>query len=169
MDQKQKIDRLKKKMDEKNKKKSIWASMWPRRKLEKPQKVAVLYLRLNGSAEDRIEDTRKGFFEIDGKTYHVQRDCQFRMGKDRIPLAVIEEEGLIPRGNHEFYKKLQQDQAFQKMVAKYQNDCITAIKNAELVRSLEDKAGSGFNIKVAIALGILGIIGYAIASGQGWI
>lgn len=84
---------------EKKKVNSFWDKVFKKKSLRKPQRIAVMYLRKNNMGEVLDVDTNKGFFDIAGKTYHISRDCLYTIGKDRIPLAIIEEDGLRPIGN----------------------------------------------------------------------
>jgi len=152
---------------EKSKKKeNIWNKVFNKRKLSKPEKAAVLYLRRNNNAQGFEVPTKKGFFTIEGNTYHTQRDCQFKLGKEGLPLLIIEEEGLIPRGNHDFYESLKDLKNFEYKNAEYQDLVLKAIRHAELVRA-EGKDGPKLNTKVAIGLAIAAIIGYAVLKGYG--
>lgn len=146
---------------EKKNKKGIWEKMFNSSKLKKPKKVAVLYLRNNNIAEPHIVDTKRGFFVIEGKTYHIERDCLYTMTKERIPLAVIPEDGLIPEGNSEYYKNLKTLKDFEKRVARHQDLALNAIRHAELVK-MGERDGPKINAKVAIGIIILAIIAIAI-------
>lgn len=151
-------------MDTKKEKPNVWAKIFNKNKLKKPEKVAVLYLRKNNNAQGLEVEAKKGFFSIDGTTYHIQRDCQFKMGKEGLPLLVIEEEDLVPRGNTEFYQKLKELKAFERKAAEYEDLVLKAIRHAELVRA-EGGDKMKINPKVAIGLIIAAIIGYAIFRG----
>lgn len=149
------------KEEKKSKKLGFWDKIWNKGKLKKPEKVAVLYLRKNGGAIGYDVETKKGFFEVEKKTYHIDRDCIYRLGKDRVPLAIIEEEGLKPLPTKEFYDNLHELNAFERKAAEYQDLVLKAIRHAELVK-LEGRDGSKINPKVAIGIGIAIVIGFAI-------
>lgn len=145
----------------KTKRNSFWDAVFKKKSLKKPQRIAVLYLRKNNAGEVMDVDTNKGFFDIAGKTYHVSRDCLYTLGKERIPLAIIEEDGLIPKGNADFYARLNDINALDKMNARYQNLVLQAIRHAELVKYQTQEKGK-INPKVAIGLAIGAIIAYAL-------
>lgn len=143
---------------EKKKVNSFWDKVFKKKSLRKPQRIAVMYLRKNNMGEVLDVDTNKGFFDIAGKTYHISRDCLYTIGKDRIPLAIIEEDGLRPIGNSEFYKKLSEIKNYERICAEYQDLVLKAIRHAELVKYQSlDKAK--INPKIAIGLAIAAIIG----------
>jgi hypothetical protein len=159
--EKRELKKRGKEMSKNKKDNTFWDKTWNKRKLEKPQKVAVLYLRRNNSAQGIEVDTQKGFFEIESKTYHVDRDCMYRFGKDKLPLAVIQEDGLVPTGNADFFQRLKDVNAFERKSAEYQDLVLKAIRHAELVRE-QGRNGPGVNPKVVIAIVIVAIIAFAI-------
>lgn len=150
------------KKEEKKKKGSLWDRFFNRRNLQKPNKVAVLYLKTNNSAQTIELESNKGFFTFEGKTYHEERDCIYNLGKDRIPLLILEEDGLIPKGNADFYKNLAQTKEVERKCARLQDITLNAIRHAEIVRMGGDNQGLKLNTKAIIGLGIAAIIGFAI-------
>src|SRR3990167_5750774 len=82
--------------------KGFWKKVIDENKLKKPDRVAIMFLRNNGTAETYYLKSKNGMFEIDGKTYHERRDCVYRIGKERVPLAIIPEWSLIPIGTERF-------------------------------------------------------------------
>ncbi len=85
--------------------KTWYQNLFRKEGFKKPNKVAVIFLRKNGTAEPIETEPKNGFFEMDGQTYHEREDCTYFFGKDRIPLAVISEGGFIPFGNKKWYEK----------------------------------------------------------------
>jgi len=121
----------------------------------KAKKVAVIYLRNDGNAEAMELATKKGFFNIDGRTYHIRRDCVYTMTKDRIPLAIIPEWSLVPIGTYEF-----EHQPMQIKFAEFQDHTLQAIRHAELVRG--GGSGIGKLDKKVVIIGLICLIAGAI-------
>ena len=100
-DKKDKKEKKKKKKQEK----SVFDFL-KSKKLQKPDMVAVIYLRNNAIAEKMEVKSKRGFFSIAGKVYHENRDCIYsivdKTTKKRIPLAIIPEWSLIPIGTKKF-------------------------------------------------------------------
>ena len=139
----------------KGKEKTWHQNLFKKEKFKKPTKVAVMFLRKNGTAEPIEKETKDGFFEIGGETYHERRDCTYFVGKDRVPLAVIPEGGFIPLGTSKWYEK--------DMLSKFheaQDHLLRGIRHAELVRS--GGMGVSPNVKKMIGLGLLAMIGLVI-------
>lgn len=148
----------KKKKDKK--KKGLWESLWKKKKLEKTNTVAILYLRENGNADTFEIKSREGFFEIEGKTYHERKDCTYTMGKDRVPLAVIREWSMVPEGRKEW-----EERAMQEKVAICQDHLMKGIRHAERVRMGEGQGGNQLTPKAMILIGIGVIILIAVLMG----
>ncbi len=145
------------KPQKKDKKKSFWQRAFNHKKIKNdPRQVAVIYLRNNGTAVPMEVTVKKGFFSIEGRTYHEQQDCIYAMGKDRTPLAIIPEWSMIPYGTKTWH-----DKTMLEKFSECQDHHLRAIRNAELVRSGE-RDGPKINPKVLIGLLVLAIIGFAI-------
>jgi len=151
---------VKEKEDKKNE--TFWGGIFRKKNLKRPESMAILYLRKNGVAEPMYLTPKNEMFNIGGKVYHQRKDCKYLITKDKIPLAIIPEEGFIPTGNEEYYKDLD----MQKRCSEHQDFAIKAIRHAELVRmGYDDKKTGKFNPKVAIAIVIIAIIVYALFKG----
>lgn len=141
---------------------SLWSKLWSKGKLSKPQRIAVIYLRKNNQAEPIVAEAKKGFFVIHDRTYHVERDCIYNLGKERVPFAIIEEEGLKAWGNADFLKKMEEAKGIEKVVADFQNLALNAIRHAELVKLAGEEGKGKLNPKYVIGGLILLAIGYAV-------
>ncbi len=137
------------------KKKSLWDRMFKKHKLKKPNKVAVIYLRRNGSAQPMEVESKGGFFNINNKTYHEDRDCIYRLGKENYPFAIIPEWNVTPIGKIKWEEK-----DMQEKFSTLQDHVIKGIRHAERVRSGES-SDSKLNTKSLIVMGIIAIIGLA--------
>lgn len=149
----------------KNKKKDktkqgFWDKVWNKKKLEKRNTVAVLYLRENGTAEPMEIISKRGFFNINGKTYHERRDCIYTMSKERYPLAIIPEWSITPLGN-----KLWYDKTPQEIIGILQDHCMNGIRHSERVRSGENMGTNKINMKNVIVIGIIVIVAIAVLMG----
>ncbi len=148
------------KKDEK-KKLTFWDKVFNKKKLKKPESVAVLYLRKNGIAEPMYIEPKHEMFRVGSNTYHQRKDCKYLITKNKIPLVIIPEEGLVPTGNKEYY-----DLDVQVRCKEHQDSAIKAIRHAEIVRmGYDDKIGKKINPKVAIGILLALIIGWAILRG----
>lgn len=152
------------KKKKKKKDKSVWDGMFNHRKLKKPKSVAVLFLRNNGKAESSEQITKNGFFSISGNTYHEDKDCIWRMGKDGISLAIIEENSLMPLGTRNWYEKRKDEgqiDYWQRKFAELQDHVMKGIRHAELVKygGQEKK----MTAKNWILLGLALVVGLIIA------
>lgn len=153
-----------KKKEDKKKKSKIWDKSWKKKKLEKPTMTAVLFLRNNGRVERFEAETKKGFFEYRGKTYHEDRDCIWRMGKEGIPLMIVEEDSLIPMGTRRWYENRPNENNLDLMKRKFaelQDHLLRGIRHAELVR-MGERDGKKLSGKAVIGLIIIGIIAFAV-------
>lgn len=150
------------KTSEKNKvkKKSFWDNIWKKKRLEKTNTVAVLYLRENGNAEPMELQSREGFFEIEGKTYHERKDCIFTMSKERTPLAIIREWSMFPMGKLEW-----EERDIQTKVSICQDHLIKGVRHAERVRQGEGFGQNKINLKTGILIGLGTIILLAVVLG----
>ncbi len=142
-------------------KKGLWAKAWNKNKLKKPNAVAVLYLKENKNAEPMVVQTKRGFFSINGKTYHERRDCTYTlMGKERTPVAIIHEWSMTPIGTKEW-----EDKEIQEKCAICQDHIMQGVRHAERVRMGEKMDGMTMTPKTMIVLGILVIIAIAFVAG----
>jgi len=141
------------------KKKGLWDRAWRKGKLKKTNTVAVLYLRENGNAEPMEVESKNGFFNINGRTYHENRDCVYTMGKDRFPLVIIPEWNVTPIG-----RKQWEDKPMQMKYAVLQDHVMKGIRHAERVR-MGEKENKPLNLKAIIVIGIIIIVGVAIFMG----
>ena len=142
----------------KKKKNGFWDKVWGEGKLKKPKTVAIMYLRNDGTAEPMEIQSKDGFFNIYGKTYHENRDCIWSITKKRTPLAIIPEWSLIPLGTQRWENK-----SMLEKFAELQDHTLRGIRHAEFVRMGGDK-GLNLNAKAVIGFIILAIIGIAIAA-----
>ncbi len=138
------------------KSKTSWhKNLFKKEKFKKPNKVAVIFLRKNGTAEALEKETKNSFFEIYGETYHERRDCTYFIGKDRVPLAVIPEGGFIPLGTSKWYEKNMLDKFHEA-----QDHLLRGIRHAELVRT--GGMGVSPNVKKMIGIGLLVMVGLVV-------
>ncbi len=140
-------------------KKSLFDRLFRRKKLEKPEMVAVIFLRNNRKAEFIEVQPKKSFFEIDGKIYHEDRDCIWTISKEGLPLAIIREWDMIPIGTKDWETK-----PIQEKFAQLQDHTIRAIRHAEIVR-LGEQDGKKINPKIVIGLIIVAIVVFALFKG----
>ncbi len=136
------------KLEKKVKKQTWFQNLFRKEKFKKPNKVGVIFLRKNGTAEPMEKETKNGFFEIDGQTYHERSDCTYFFGKNRIPMAVISEGGFIPLGTTKWYERSMLDKFHEA-----QDHLLRGIRHAELVRV--GGVGVSPNVKKMIGLGLL--------------
>lgn len=157
----EKLEDKKKDSNKKDKKKlGFWEKIWDTKKLDKRNTVAVLYLRENGTAEPMEIISKRGFFNINGRTYHERRDCIYTMSKDRYPLAIIPEWSVTPIGTKAWY-----DRKPQEIISILQDHCMNGIRHSERVRSGENMHDSKINLKNIIVIGIIVIVAIAVLMG----
>lgn len=139
---------------EKKKKKSLWERAFKTKRLDKGDTVAVIYKRENGNAEGMEVKAKHGFFNIDGKVYHERRDCThiIKIGKERYPLAIINEWGIVPEGTKKW-----DDKEDQEKCAICQDHIMKGIRHAERVRSGENMGDFKLNTKTII-VGVIMLI-----------
>ncbi len=159
-------DALKYKSKEEKQKKTLFQKLFNNKTLKKPESVAIVYLRKNGTAQLTVAEPRNEMFNIDGRVYHQREDCNFSAGKERIPLAVIREDGLVPEGTEDYYN-MESDLDMQKRCADHQDYAIKAIRHAEIVRMGYDDGSNRakLNPKIIIAVVIGLVILYGIFKG----
>jgi len=159
----EKVEKKKDKLTDKKDKskpeeKTLWHKTFNKNKLKRPDKVAVIYLRENGIAEPmELTVDSKGFFHVNGKVYHEDRDCTYLLGKDKHPFAIIPEWSVVAIGRKTWY-----DQSMQKIFCVLQDHVMKGIRHAERVRTGEKGEGLRLNAKQVILYIILGIIGIAV-------
>ena len=141
------------------KKKTLWEKMFRKNRLKKPQMVAIIYLRRNGVAEPMEVQSKNGFFNINNKTYHEDRDCIWRLGKDKHPFAIIPEWNVTPIGRVEW-----EDKSMQEKYHTLEDHVMKGIRHAERVR-MEGGPQMKLNPKTIILFVIIGIIGLAFILG----
>ncbi len=147
-----------KEKDKDSEKKGLWNKMFNKNKLKKSTKVAVIYLRDNKIAEPMEKEVdSKGFFNINGRVYHQDRDCIYLLGKDRHPFAIIPEFNVTPIGTKEWYSN-----SMQKKFAVLQDHVMKGIRHAERVRMGEKGEGMKLNPKTIIVFGIIAIVAVAL-------
>ena len=144
--------------EEKKKKRGLWDKIFRKNKLKKPNTVAIIYLRENGTAEslERQSDSM-GFFHINGKVYHEDRDCVYRLGKEKYPLALIPEWNVTPIG-----RKSWEDKGMQEKFAVLQDHVMKGIRHAERVRMGERGDGMQLSVKGMVGIGIIIIVVIAV-------
>lgn len=154
---------------DKKKKQSVWNKMFNKSKLDKnPRLVMIWFLRNNGNVQILEQEPKKGFFTIEGRTYHEDQDCIWKVGKQGYPLAIIEENTMLPIGTRRWYEKRPQiENDVDFIVRKYsecEDHCLRGIRHAEAVRYGE-REPTKINPK-AIIWGIIGIaLIYALLKG----
>jgi len=150
----------KKDKKEKNKdNRTLFQKLFKTNKLKKPNKVAVILLLNNGRAEIMELESKYGFFTINKKVYHEDKDCIYTIGKERYPLAIIPEDNLTPIGTKKYYER-----SLQEIGQTLQNHIMKGIRHAEIVR-MGEKDGGKLNVKTAIAIGVIILIIVAVVVG----
>lgn len=139
------------------KRQGFFDKLFNRKKLNKPKRVAVIYLRNNGVAEPIELESKKGFFNIEGHVYHEDKDCIYTITKDRIPLAIIPEWSLIPIGT-----KRWEDKPMLEKFHECEDHIIRGIRHAELVRMGDKDSSTKLDMKKAILIGVGAIVVIAV-------
>ena len=98
-------------------------------KLQKTNKVAVVYLLNNNLVEFYELDTQDGKFSVNGNHYHVDKDCIYTTKKDRIPFMVVREWDIIPLGTKKW-----DDETMRIKFSELEKHVLRGIKNAELYK-----------------------------------
>ena len=147
-----KKDKNKSKEDKKKKKETWWSKVFNKDKLKKSNKVAVVFLRNNGNAELLQQESRNGFFTVNGKNYHERRDCTYTITKDRIPLIILKEWDMLPEGT-----KAWDDKEMREKFSELENHVLKGIRYAELVKTGGITENS-ISIKQAIIWGIAALV-----------
>lgn len=128
------------KKGKKDKKKDAkwWNKVFNKDKLKKSDRVGVVYLRNNGKADLMEVQTKNGFFNINGKPYHEDRDCVYILTKERIPLLIVREWDMIPIGTKKW-----DDEPMREKFSELEQHVLKGIRAAELVKS-----GGGIETKL---------------------
>ena len=150
--------------DKKGKFLALWDGVFNRKKLEKPNTVAVIYLRKSGVAEPLELQSIKGVFHHNGKEYHERRDCRWILfnKKERLPFIIIWEEGLIPIPTDEYYK----ERDLEERCATLQESVVKSIRHAEMVKMGDEAGGSKISTKtIIIGLIVLVVLGAILKGG----
>lgn len=135
-----------------------WDKYFNPRRMRKSNRVAAVFLRNNGNADLLEVQSRNGFFNIEGKSYHEDKDCIYTITKDRIPLLIIREWDLLPLGT-----KRSEEDSMREKFAELENHVLKGIRHAELVKSGGTFDDKKISMKQAIVWGIIGIVLVAIA------
>lgn len=133
-----------------------WEKAFDKKKFKKPSKVGVIYLRNNGNVDLMQVETRNGFFNVDGKPYHEDRDCVYRTSKDKIPLLIVREWDLIPLGTKKW-----EDDSMREKFAELEQHVLKGIRVAELVKTGGGLDGK-FTPKQMILWGLVILVGVVI-------
>ncbi len=133
-----------------------WEKTFDKKKFKKSSKVAVIYLRNNGNVDLMETETRNGFFNVNGKPYHEDRDCVYRISKDKIPLLIIREWDIIPLGTKKW-----DDEPMREKFAELEQHVLKGIRVAELVKSGGGIEGK-FTTKQIILWGLVLLVGAVI-------
>ena len=132
------VSEVEEKKSKKKKDEKWWEKAFDKKKFKKPSKVGVVYLRNNGNVDLMQVETRNGFFNVNGKPYHEDRDCVYRTSKDKIPLLIVREWDIIPLGT-----KRWDDEPMREKFAELEQHVLKGIRAAELVKS-----GGGLDTKI---------------------
>jgi hypothetical protein len=154
------MEKIKQNKEEDKEKKGLWQRVFNTKNIIKKNKVAILYLRNNGIAQPMELQSKKGFFNIEGKIYHEDRDCIYTISKERIPLAIIPEWSMIPYGT-----KIWHDKTMIEKFSELEDHTLKGIRHAELVKMGGDTGSNKINTKSAILIGIFIIIALAVIMG----
>lgn len=138
------------------KEKTFFDRMFKKNKLKKPNMVAVVYLRNNGNADFIEVESKKGFFNINNRSYHERRDCTYTSSKERTPLCIIMEDDLIPIGRKEW-----NDSPYRYKCAELQDHVLKGIRHAEQVK-VEGRETKPMNMKTVVVWLIIGVIAFAV-------
>ncbi len=125
--------------------------------LRKSNRVAVVYLRDNNLVEFKEIEARDGQFVINGRNYHIDRDCIYTTRKERVPLIILREWDLIPLGT-----KRWEDEDIRERFSKLERHVLQGIKNAELYKVRMPGTQMPTNLRKIIGIGIGLIIFIAI-------
>ncbi len=147
--------------------KTFWEKFFNNKKVDKPNTVAILLLRINGEATPLYREyDEEGMFRIDdikknpfAKTYHIRHDCihRIKIKKDTIPLCILPEWSLVPLGNRIYW-----EMGIERRAMEAQEEFLKAIRAEEVVKqdeSLKKKSAiSGKTIWIFIAIVVIGYL-----------
>lgn len=147
-----------------------WKRIFQEKRIVARGRVAVIVLEEKSIAKPLEIETRNGMFSVKGKTYHVLKDCIWRLnvGKGQsIPLALIHEGSFTPISGD---KELENSNLYAKLQEKFsvfQDLSIKAIRQAELVKTgAQDMySGKSVSIKQVILYCILAAVVGAVVVG----
>ncbi|HEC39518.1 hypothetical protein LCGC14_0538290 [marine sediment metagenome] len=148
---------INKKQTKKKKENNLWSKTFNKDKLKKPNKAGVVYLRNNGNADLMQVNTVNGFFSIESKIYHEDRDCVYTITKDRTPLLIVREWDLIPLGTKKW-----EDEPMRKKFAELEQHVLKGIRQAELVKSGGAGIDSKLTPKQLILWGLAALVGVIV-------
>lgn len=150
----------------------FWEKHFNSKKLDKPNTVAILILRVNGDATPLYRQyDENGMFTLEdlkknplAKSYHVRQDCIYRLkfGKHQIPLCILPEWSMIPLGTKVYWEMTPERRALE-----LEQGILRAIRAEETIKqdeNLKKKAVSGKTIWIFI---IVVVVGYLIWKGTG--
>ena len=149
-----------KKVKKEKKKKGLWEKAFNTKRIERRGKVAVLLLKDTNRAEPLEIKSRRGFFVVNDKLYHEDRDCVYTMGKDRTPLVIIPEWSLMPIGNKNW-----EDKPMLEKFSILEDHVLKGIRRAELVRQGDKDISQPADIKKWIVGGLAFMVIAAILKG----
>ena len=157
---KKKLEKLEEKVKEnskdkkKKKEKTLFEKLFNKKKLNRPEKVAVIYLRTNRTAEPIEAELKDSMFMIHGKSYDSKQECIWiTTTKERYPLAVIHEDQITPVGTKEWSER-----AIQQKFQEFQDHVIKAIRHTELVREGYKGEKTNFSTKQIVGAIIAAVI-----------
>ena len=130
--------------------KGLFDKLFNKNKLKKGNKVAVVLLRDNSLADFKEVEAINQQFSVEGKSYHVERDCVYTTQKDRIPLMIIREWDLIPLGTKRWYDTEGKDERMREKFANLERHVLRGIKNFELWKVQDGKRGQNIDAKKLI-------------------
>ena len=147
--------------------KTFWEKFFNNKKVDKPNTVAILLLRINGEATPLYREyDEEGMFRIDdikknpfAKTYHIRHDCihRIKIKKDTIPLCILPEWSLVPLGTRLYW-----EMGVERRGMEAQEEFLKAIRAEEVVKqdeSLKKKSAvSGKTIWIFIAIVVIGYL-----------
>jgi hypothetical protein len=128
------------------------------KKLGKKNKVMVILLKRNRSAQPLITDIKDGFVAINGIPHNCSMDFMF-LWKDKYPCIVVPEWDLNPIGTEDYYKAVA-----DKRVADPIAVAIRMIEAKEKLMKTSGFGGLSATVWVIIVLVVIAII-YVLSGG----
>lgn len=147
------------------KQKGFFDKFFNKERMQKGKKVGIVYLRDNGLADFKEVEARDEEFIVEGKPYHVERDCIYTTQKHRIPLAIIREWDLIPLGTKKWYDTEGKDEKMREKFAQLERHVLRGIKNFELWKVQDKSSAQNVNVKKAILYAIIAFVIGAVVIG----